>query len=281
VCDSLCVFESESEIIIDGADRDDAFALILDLSDFHVFNDGVEVEVHSEGDHEAHPLHGEIPVGEGVLLGDVVGLLETLVGFNGGGGIEPEANNLDDSDNDEADGVDVMHDAGPDDEEPDEGVVVGGGEDPDEGGGNPLDEEGDGVDVLGESPHGVAVHQVEVLLDTVGGSVLGNGSVPEVVVVVLHPVEGGDDGGGSEHNPGSVLLLVPELHTVLVVGILHSSIVVAERSGISTGSSSLEVDKVKDTHDNLYLNYLNENYIFILSKRVFSEDVRSMSTYRN
>ena len=234
------MFESESEIIIDGLDGSND--LLLNLSHFHVFNDGVEVEVHSEGYHEAHPLHGEIPVGEGVLLGDVVGSLETLEGFGGGGTIVPEADNLDDADNDEADGVNVMHDSGPDNEEPNEGVVVGGGENPDESGGNPLDEEGDSVDVLGESPHGVAVHQVEVLLDTVGGGVLGDRSVPEMVVVVLHPVEGGDDGGSSEHNPGSVLLLVPELHTVLVVSILDSGAVVVERSGISTGSRGLEVD---------------------------------------
>lgn len=182
-----------------------------------VLDDGVEVEVHAVGDEEAEPLHGEVPVLELVVLGDGVGLLESLVGVDHGGVVVEEGHDLHDVDNDKADHVDVVHNAAPDNEEPVDTIVVGGaGEDPDNGSRDPHTEHGEGVDVLGERPHGVGVH-----LDDAGaegiGRVLRGGSVPEFVVVVLEPVEGEGDGGGSEHGPGGELLFIPGLHAVLVV----------------------------------------------------------------
>jgi len=180
-----------------------------------VLNDGVEVEVHAVGDQEAEPLHGEVPVLELVVLGDVVALGESLVGVDHGGVVVEEGDDLHDVDNDKADHVDVVHNAAPDNEEPVDTIVVGGaGEDPDNGSRDPHTEHGEGVDVLREAPHGVGVHSDDTGSEGSGG-ILTWGSVPELVIVVLEPVEGEGDGGGSEHSPGGELLFIPGLHAVL------------------------------------------------------------------
>ena len=124
--------DSESEIIIlvssdNNVTVASSFFNGSTFVNFHILNDGVEIEVHSEGDHETHPLHGEIPVGKRVTLGNFVGLLKSLVGVNGGIRVVPEGDNLDDGDNDETEGVNVVHNTGPDNEEPDDSINVSGG----------------------------------------------------------------------------------------------------------------------------------------------------------
>jgi len=195
-------------------------------------DDGGKVLVGTEGNHEGHPLHGEVPVGEVVAPGNLVVHLKSTVGVGHGVMVVEESNELDDTDGEETEGIDVVHDANPVHEEPDESVNVGGGKDPDEGGGNPLDEEGDGVDVLSKAPHGVAVYQVLVLLLAVGDGILEGRSVPEVVVVVLQPVEGLNGGGGTEQDPGAILLLSPELHAVLVSAVQLIFIGAVQRSSV-------------------------------------------------
>jgi len=177
-----------------------------------VLNDGVEVEVHAVGDEETEPLHGEIPVLELVVLGDSVVLGESIVGVRHSIAIVEESDDLDDVNGDEADHVGVMHNSTPDNEEPDDTVVVGSnGEDPDDSGRYPHGEHEDGIDILGETPHGVGVHCDNI---GAGGSVFTGRSIPELVVVVLEPEEGEGDGGSSEHGVSSELPLVPSLHSV-------------------------------------------------------------------
>ena len=184
------------------------------VSVFLVFDDGVEIEVHGVRDEETEPLHGEIPVLELVVLGDLVAVVESAEGGDEHLGVVEEGDELDDVDNNEADHVDVVHNSTPDNEEPDDSIVVGsGGKDPDDSGRDPLEEHEDGVDILRDTPDGVVVHSDDVVVLS-GDSVLTLRSVPKLVVVVLEPEEAESNGGSSEHSPGSELVLVPSLHSV-------------------------------------------------------------------
>lgn len=184
------------------------------VSVFLVFDDGVEIEVHGVRDEETEPLHGEIPVLELVVLGDLPAVLESVEGGDEHLGVMEDGDDLDDVDNNEAGHVNVVHNTTPDNEEPDDSIVVGsGGKDPDDSGRNPLDEHEDGVDILRNTPDGVVVHSDDVVV-LGGDGVFALRSVPELVVVVLKPEEAEGNGSSSEHGPGSKLVLVPSLHSV-------------------------------------------------------------------
>ena len=191
---------SEGEVLSCGGCENDRLLRSLVGA---IFRNGGEVMVEAEADHETGPLEGNVPVGESMVVGHHEVLVPCIVAVDVGVLVTKESHSLESVDNEEFHAIHVVHEVNPSDEEVDGMLVVGHGEHPDEGGGNPGQQTEDDINGLTHAVVGIGVGRCLECFRLVE---------PVLVVVNLKPIHGAEDGCASVHNPSAILLLIPVLH---------------------------------------------------------------------